>query len=270
VTTLAVVRDSIRIASGLENLPLVEGRPVNTIPTEVHVVNSDVHLETRTIELHSSISLEDPNKSRLEIELSALPNRPLAVRVARTLLRLVAPSSVEEFRNANVNMGGIDRRLLSVPVRVDRVTTRLSGESHRILIKLPEDSAPMVLREGLANRIEASEIVAYAASRPHDRFVATSLFAAQCRALSTASVAQGLENIRIVTAERLGQKVFNRDIDLLISFVAVTRRHVEGWPFSDLGRVLPLFVGPWRKLHVFCSPLVQSHPLIERLNLEER
>ena len=270
MTSLAVVRYPIRIANGLEKLPLVSSRSVNTIPTELHVVKSDESLETRQIELHSSVKLEDQSKSRLEIELSTLPDRPLALRVARTLLRLISPSSVEEFRNANVNVGDIDRRLLAMPVRVDRVTTRLTGDTHRILIKLPEDGAPMVLREGLANRIEAAEIVAYAASRPNTRFVATSPFAAQCRALSTASVAHGLDNMRIVAAERLGQKVFNRDIDLLISLVATTRRHVEGWPFSNLGRLLPLFVGQWRRLHVFCSPLVRSHPVIERLNLEER
>jgi hypothetical protein len=128
------------------------------------------------------------------------------------------------------------------------------------LLKIPEDAAPLVLREGLANEAEAAEIAAFATAKPNERFVATSPFTGQCRALAKAATKQKLDNLRVVSPERLGQKVFGREITLLVSLAATEPQQVAGWPFNDVSRLVPIFVGEWAAIHVFCSPAMSDHP----------
>jgi hypothetical protein len=220
VTSLAAVRTPIRLANGLQKLPSLVGRNVQSIPTTIHEVDGATTLPLRFTELRTTVALADPSKPRFTIELRVLPNRPIAVRQARTLLRMIAPTTVDEFRDAEEKEGEIDHRLLTVPVRIDRIGRRLTGDSHNILLKTPENTVPLVVRKGLANEMEATEIASFAASRPNERFVATSPFTGQCRMLARAAANKGLENLRVVSSERLGQKVFNREINLLVSLAA--------------------------------------------------
>src|SRR5689334_4366668 len=80
------------------------------------------------------------------------------------------------------------------------------------------------------------------------------VMARQCRLMARIAVAQGKsENFRVVAPERLGQKVFGREITLLVSFAAIESQQIAGWPFNDIGRLMPIFVGEWTMIHVFCS-----------------
>jgi len=262
VASLAVVQTPIRVAAGLQVLPVLVGRPAQSIPTKIHTIESSGTLPLRFTELRAAVPLADPSKPRLAIELRTLPNRPIAIRQARTLLRMIAPTTVEEFREAAPSEGETDYRLLTLPARIDRVGRHLTGDSHRVLLKIPEDAAPLVVREGLVNKTEAAEIAAFAAARPNERFVATSPFTGQCRAIAKAVTQQKLENLRVVSPERLGQKVFGREITLLISLAATEPHQVAGWPFNDVSRLMPIFVGEWAEIHVFCSPSMSGHPFI--------
>jgi hypothetical protein len=268
ITSLSVVQTPIKLADGLHRLPSLVARNVQTIPTTVHNVDGATALQLRFTELRTTVALADPSKPRLTIELRVLPNRPIAVRQARTLLRMVAPTTIDEFRDADQKEGEIDHRLLTLPVRIDRIGRHLTGDSHRILLKIPETTAPLVVREGLANEIEAAEIASFAAGRPNERFVATSPFTGQCRMLARAAASKGLDNLRVVSPERLGQKVFNREISLIVSLAATEAQQVAGWPFSDVSRLVPIFVGDWNTVHVFCSREMRSHPFIQLMELQ--
>lgn len=265
VTSVAVVQTPIRVANGLHALPSLIGRDIQTIPTQVHKIAGATALPLRFTELRTTVALADQNKPRLTIEVRALPNRPIAVRQARTLLRMIAPTTIEEFRDAAQNEGEIDYRLLTLPVTIDRIGRNLTGDSHRILLKSPESAAPLVLREGLANEVEATEIATFAASRPNERFVATSPFTGQCRVLARMA---NLENLRVVSPERLGQKIFGREITLLVSLAATESQQVAGWPFNDVSRLIPIFVGEWNAIHVFCSSEMSGHPFIKLMEAQ--
>jgi hypothetical protein len=268
VTSVAVVQTPLRVARGLHALPSLVGRNIQTIPTQIHKIDGATTLPLRFTELRTTVALADPNKPRLTIELRALPNRPIAVRQARTLLRMIAPTTIEEFRDADQKEGEIDYRLLTLPVRIDRIGRALIGDSHRILLKVPENAAPLIVREGLANEVEATEIAAFAASRPTERFVATSPFTGQCRVLARAASKKKLENLRVVSPERLGQKVFGREITLLVSLAATESQQVSGWPFNDISRLIPIFVGEWTAIDIFCSAEMNDHPFVRLMDLE--
>jgi hypothetical protein len=263
VKRFAVVHLSVRLPEGLKALARGPAIALTTPAPTIRIVEGEAGPAQGCIELRQEIRPTEDTRARLRVTLAPVAGHHLPNRQLRTLLRLVPAVSLERLDGAEP--GRTDSRLLGVPVRVSEIQRLISIPNHEIILRLPEARAPLTLREGLANAAEAAAAVEIVRAGQHGSSVATSPFVAQCRELAEAAAKLRVSNLRVVVPERLGQKKFSKNVHLILSFAATRPEDVAGWPFADLGRLLPLFVGEWAGITVVCSPAMARHPVLRSL-----
>src|SRR5262249_42487633 len=150
-----------RIPAALAKLPQLSGRTCDPVQYTFHETASETPRSPSFLTLRGKVALHDPTAPRLTIELECLPRYPIAMRFARQLLRQIAPSAVKEWRDAGGANQPVDRRLLGYPVGIRRVDERMAGESHSILLHIPELNAPLLAREGVVNEDEVTAVVEF-------------------------------------------------------------------------------------------------------------
>ncbi len=224
---------------------------------------ADLDYATGAVTLDAAVAAQ----AARQFLLTALPQQPLTVREVRQRLHLIAPGAVERFRAMELEPGSEDRALLGVPMRLVRPVRQLvTLERHRIIVHMPESGIPLVLREGLVNTAEAKAVIELARAAPERRYIATSLFDAQCRAIAATAAAAGVENLRVALPDRSGQRAHSSPPDLILSLAVPTAAMAVGWPLSDLGWLAPMLIGNWAQITILCAPEVaEYHPVVRHL-----
>jgi hypothetical protein len=263
VKELAIVRFPVRIAVGLT--PIVDNVE-SSIPTGFHVTEGSTEPKTKPIEMRGSAPLAIGQAQAVRVRAHLPPGTQLSYRAARSLLRNLAPSAFEALLQRGLpRSGDIDHSLINQRIVVEAATSSFLGQHNELVLSISQDLAPLSLREGLANFQEAVAVVSHAKAHTTLRFVATSPFTAQCRAIAAAAHSEGLENLRVLVPERVTWKPQADRLDLLLSLAVTGVEGVAQWPYTHPGHLLPLLVGDWRRIDVFCSPAMVEHPLISAI-----
>ena len=80
-----------------------------------------------------------------------------------------------------------------------------------------------------------------------------------------------LTNLRVTLPDRLGAKPLTGEYTLLISTVVGRAKPSYPVPVRDTARMLPMFIGPWRQIRIFCSPEAKEHhPVLRLLSSKSR
>ena len=268
---IAVVKREARAAVGLRRLAGSE-----TLSEHIPVAISQIEGTTdrmRNLELVADIETSQPQQNRLRIRLAIADGESISLREARERMRQISPEAIERFRpigggEPDVEVGSLDRGLLGCQVQLAAKVESLPGiqlERHQVILSWPESLLPLAVSEGFSNSSEATAVIEIAAAHPYRRFVVTSPYRAQCHLIAEGIYARNLTNTRVRFSERLGHRAVQPDTDLIVSLVATDRQSTSGWPLNELGRLVPLFVGEWAKIHVVCSGFVsEHHPLVRQ------
>jgi hypothetical protein len=269
---LAIVHIQARAARSLGKM-IGGSRLDDTVPVEVKTVEGRADV-SGTIELISEIETIFPQQNRLRLKITLDPRYPLALRETRQRLRHVSSAAIEQFRprgdgQPTPGQGSLDQSLIGVPVRLVAPVESLPGfqlPRHEVRFLWPRSSLPLTLSEGLINQSEAVVAVDIAASTPERRFIITSPFVAQCRAIAKVVANRRLDNIRVTLPEKLGHRRIQPAPHLIVSLAATDAATAATWPLNDLGQLAPLLIGDWSGITILCAPaLFQHHPVIRHL-----
>jgi hypothetical protein len=257
---LGIVRLPVRIATGLS---AIAHNVDALIPISVHVVQGEQAPTSRPIEMRATTPLPTGQAQALQI-LARLPSgAELSYRAIRTLLRNISTTAFEGLLKQGLPQpGSSDNSLLNQRIIIDSAKSSFTAKNNELVLLIPQDLAPLSLREGLVNTDEAEALVSHAKANPASRFVATSPFPAQCRAIAAIAYAQRVDNLRVLVPEKIMWKPDAERLDLLLSLAVSSNDGASQWPYSDLGNLVPLLTGDWRKIELFCSPTMTEHPLV--------
>jgi hypothetical protein len=263
VCSLAVIQMATRAVSGVA--PLV-GSFSSSIPVGVHEVAGAAVAVSKPIILRTMVPLAPGQEQAVRVSARVAPGYELSYRAVRALLHNLAPSAFDALLQQGLPQpGSLDRSLLGQRIVIEAATTTFVAGHNELVLTISQHLAPLSLREGLANEVEALAAVSHAKARPLDRFIATSPFAAQCRTIAVAARAARLDNLRVILPERVTWKAQAERNDLLLSLSVTRIEDVARWPYTHPGHMLPLLVGDWQRIDLFCSPAMSEHPLVSAI-----
>jgi hypothetical protein len=264
VQTLGLVRLTSRIASGLSTIVRASA---GTIPINVHRIAGRTGANAEQLTMRASTPLATGQNQAVEVQAKLPAGSNISYRAVRSLLRNLAPSAFDRLlQNGLPNPGHVDGTLLGKRVVIVAARSSLVSQQNQLTLTVPQGMAPLSLREGLTNVEEAAALVAHASAHPDQRFVATSPFAAQCRTVAAEASAAKIENLRVHLPERVPWKAQAERSVLLVSLAVTDSEGVAHWPYNHPGNMLPLLVGNWQRIEVFCSPAMAEHPIVSALS----
>jgi hypothetical protein len=260
LSELAIVRLPVRIAEGLN---AIADDVEATIPTSIHVIRGVLPSTSKPIEMQATTPLAMGQAQAVQVRARLPTGAQLSYRAIRTLLRRVSASAFDALLKQGLPQPGTsDHSLLDRRIIVEAAKSSFTMQNNVLVLTITQDLAPLSLREGRANADEAVAIVSHAKTRPTLRFVATSPFPAQCRAIASVAHAEGIDNLRVLVPEKVLWKPQADRLDLLLSLAVTDNAGVAQWPYADPGNLASLLCGDWRKIELFCSPAMAEHPLI--------
>jgi hypothetical protein len=219
----------------------------------------------------SEVQTALPQQNRLRIKITLDPKYPLSLREIRERLKHIAPEAIERFRPGRADhaapaTGSVDESLLGVPVRLLAPAESLPGfqlPQHEVFFIWPQSALPSALSEGLTNVAEANAVIKIAVDAAEERFIITSPFAAQCRCIASMIAEKRIENVQILSPDKLGHRRIQPPRRLIVSMAASDTATAACWPLNDLGQLTPLFIGNWSLITIVCTPaIMEHHPLV--------
>lgn len=202
------------------------------------------------------------------VEVELIDSDGLSAQHVELLLKSVTAQSIEALE-VNPSDDKIDTSLLGRPVRLVSVQPKPATAElpdHELSVRWPATLFPSIEERLYVNEGEARELVRFAKACG-EPCIATSPFIAQCSLLSELAEEEHLENLRVLSLERLGNEgSASTARHLLISTVVGKGAPTYPYPMNESGRLLPLLVGPYSRIDVFASPeALRHHPLLRSL-----
>jgi hypothetical protein len=259
-----------RAAEGIDLLPGEKGRLIAEIPVISENVTGDCE-EGDDFLVSVNVPSTEGCAQQRDIVVQPDVNTTLSRSTIRGALRLLSAGAIERLGSSAE--GRYDTSLIGFRVRINRIKLGVFGSvrEHRVTLRLPADRAPASVAMCWRNAKEAAAVVAHAAANPLIEFVATSPFLGQCRLIAVKAAEAKLTNLRVTLPDRLGAKPLTGEYTLLISTVVGRAKPSYPVPVRDTARMLPMFIGPWRQIRIFCSPEAKEHhPVLRLLSSKSR
>jgi hypothetical protein len=147
---------------------------------------------------------------------------------------------------------------------VRRIATRNEEGRHELKVTIPHAGFRFIQEHGLASEDEARALIERATVLGAD-CVASSPYTAQSFLIAKMAAKEKLR-FPVATPELLGTRPGTGQPTLLLSLVADRADPSFPYPLSDVTELIPMLIGDYKAIEIFCSPAVaEHHPLVRLL-----
>jgi hypothetical protein len=249
-------------ANGFRDFPNVRCGIRNNIPVEIRIVDESQVVEPQNFVVITGNARNTCEKRReIEFDLSNQQNVPLAQM--RQILKRLNSNAIETL-SADVE-NRLDSSVLGYAARVTKRSVFNSNDSHSVKVKIPLSQLRYFQEKHLFSTTEINRMLERRRELSGETCVATSPFLGQCVALAKATSEEGI-SLPVYAPNTLSTRFSGEQAVLLISMVTDQSHEHFPHPLDDPRSVLPLLVGNWKRIEIFCSTHVASHyPLIQIL-----
>lgn len=256
VTEVEVIRLPVPRAAGDASRLGLPGRVAQEVPIVWHECPTPrVWNRAGEVQFVGTVPRTPGQACVTRARLRLLDRSSVSLRQLRLVLRRLQARAIESLRP----LPHVDTTVLGYRAKVEEVQTSLIGTDHEITVVFGLADSPWVQEHALTNLLEAEALVQFARDQ-NTPCIAVSPFRAQCRLIS--SLGADLPHLRVYLPETLGLRPVSGPVILLLSTVAGGADPDFPYPLNDPGKLAPLLVGPYARVHLFAAAgVAEHHPL---------